>query len=41
MATRLQRAASALEARMADAAGLCRSAHRTDRPVRCAGWGLR
>ena len=39
--TRLQRTASALEARVADATGLCRSAQRTDRPVRCAGWGLR
>lgn len=26
---------------LADATGLCRSAQRTDRPVRCAGWGLR
>lgn len=24
---------------LADATGLCRSAQRTDRPVRCAGWG--
>nr|P17984.1 RecName: Full=Insertion element ISR1 uncharacterized 17 kDa protein A2 [Rhizobium sp.]CAA29832.1 unnamed protein product [Rhizobium sp.] len=35
VATRLQRAASALEARVADAAGLCRSAHRTQRPACC------
>ncbi|UQV19769.1 hypothetical protein MU852_03360 [Brevundimonas albigilva] len=41
VATRLQRTASALEARVVDATGLCRSAQRTDRPVRCAGWGLR
>ena len=40
VATRLQRTASALKARVADATGLCRSAQRTDRPVRCAGWRL-
>ncbi len=37
----LQQAAPALESRMVDAAGVHTGANRTDRPVRCAGWGLR
>jgi putative transposase len=37
LAARLQRNPAALEAGMADAAGLRRCAQRTDRPVRCAG----